>query len=84
MSIYPSAFCHECDAYIERDTSTERVPHAHLYDEEGTRLASFPARWSDEDILLALAFANRAFEHGVTAGKTHKIQELHRILELPK
>lgn len=86
MSISTPVLCHPADATIVRvlsPVSPASDGNTQLYDDEGTALASFPASWSDDDIHRALAFANRAYALGVTAGKVQKIREFHKLLAFP-
>ncbi len=83
MSINTPVLCHPADASIERFGLDKQNPRAQLYDDEGTELASFPASWPDDEILRVLAFANRAYALGVTAGKVQKIREFHKLLAFP-
>jgi hypothetical protein len=70
--------CHPEDSFIDRPLNN----NAQLCDEEGMLLASFPSRWSDEDILIALEFANRAYAQGVEAGQKAKAAEVRSVLNI--
>lgn len=52
--------CHKSDAFIDRPENGLVT----LSDEEGNVLWTFPRDWSDADVYLALAFANKAYERG--------------------
>lgn len=76
--------CHPQDSLINRPLDENPGPNAkaHLLNEEGMRLASFPNRWSDEDIIIALDFANRAYAQGVEAGQKAKAAEVRSVLNI--
>ncbi|AXV99244.1 hypothetical protein CJO80_27215 (plasmid) [Ralstonia solanacearum] len=68
-------FCHFEDCSIERTCA-----HAELRDEEGRLLLSVPSTWSDKQIQIALAFANRTYAKGVEFGKDLKSGEVRACL----
>jgi hypothetical protein len=67
------------DCHVERtENNTGQV--AELYDSEGDMVWSFPANFTDEQIMDALEFANHAYKFGVGIGYERKAEEIRRIL----
>ena len=74
------SFLLETDAIIERTTGDHAV--INLCDDEGMEVFRFPVSWSDEQVLLALRFANLLFDRGLRMGKLLKSQEIRSCLEM--
>lgn len=55
-----------------------------LYGDEGDLLFRFKGQVSDAQVDDALAFANKAYDSGVRAGKTLKALEIRNALEIPQ
>lgn len=70
------------DCVIARERNSFDTPVALLCDDEGVTLFEFPQSWSDEDIHLALRFANQTFASGVRLGVNRKIREIKACLEI--
>lgn len=51
-----------------------------LLDEEGEVLWCFPWEWSDDQVWLALDFANRAYDSGFSSGKFLQQFEIRKAL----
>lgn len=56
--------CAKEDVFIDRSQKHRVV----LMDNDGAFSRPFPSSWSDENILLALEFANQAYEIGRAVG----------------
>lgn len=67
------------DCRVER---TENVTGqvAELYDSEGDKVWTFPAAFTDEQIMVALEFANHAYKFGIGIGAERKAEEIRRVL----
>jgi hypothetical protein len=70
------------DAWIDRDV-IGRPDIAQLRDNDGGICFDFPKDWTDEQIMKALAFANKTYEVGVRMGKREKARQMRLILEEP-
>jgi hypothetical protein len=70
------------DAWIDR-TPLGCTGIAQLRDNDGSIYFYFPEDWTDDQIMKALAFANKAYEVGVRAGKREKARQMRFILEEP-
>lgn len=68
MNINRAMYLNKNDAVIERDDK-DYPNSAVLYDEEWNFLFRFNDEWTDEQILTALDFANKAHAHGYNRGK---------------
>lgn len=71
-------YAHREDCSIDRTTESTS---ALLRNSEGDVLQRFHPSWSDEQIFLALSFANRAYASGVAVGKWQKANEIKKALE---
>lgn len=72
-------FLDEADAIIARPTVGRLV--VNLFDRDGF-VFSFPASWTDDQVKLALRFANYRYDRGVKVGKRRKVQEIRASLEI--
>jgi hypothetical protein len=67
-------YCPTDEVTIVREST-----RANLYDAE-IYLGSFPGEWSDEQIKMALDFANLAYDCGVKSGERAKATEIRQAL----
>lgn len=67
------------DVIIMRDVA-DYPYQAVLYDNDGEYLYAFPDTWTDEQILYALGFANRAHAWGYARGQIAKAAEVRRAI----
>lgn len=63
--------CHVEDCTVERENA-----RAKLRNEEGQLLLSVPDSWTDAQIKIVLAFANRTYANGIEFGKQLKAVEI--------
>lgn len=75
-------YLHPADAHIERKDNGFGKQVAVLRDEEGVRIMEFPAVLTDEQIMLALSFANHLYAKGIEAGKARKAAEIKACLQI--
>lgn len=73
-----NVYAHQEECSIDRTTEPTS---ALLRNCEGDVLQRFHPIWSDEQIFLALSFANRTYERGVAVGKWQKANEIKKALE---
>ena len=73
MNIY---FVHKDDAFIQEESNTKVLRD----NEEGTRLYTFPISWTDEQIFIALEFANLTYSKGILYGKKLKAEEIRSVI----
>lgn len=74
-------FIHAEDCDIERD-SLHPTRSADLVDREGGCIYHFNENWSDDQIWMALDFANQLYEKGRKIGRAEKAREIRSALEL--
>lgn len=72
-------FLDESDAIIDRPP--EGRPIVNLFDEDGF-VFSFPGDWTDEQVKVALRFANHSYDRGIRVGNRRKAQEIRAALEI--
>lgn len=72
-------YVHQSDCEIERDHA-DYPASAALLDFEGEVVYRFDEDWSDDQIWMALAFANKLYDAGVKIGKEDKAREIKRAL----
>jgi hypothetical protein len=70
---------HKEDCHVER-AEKKGCPVAELYDCEGEKVWDFPGSFTDEQIMVALAFANHTFKAGINIGVERKAEEIRRVL----
>lgn len=68
---------HREDAQVIR-----RDGFAILFDCDGNSVHCFADSWTDEQIMTALDFANKAFDMGIERGKMEKVNEIRSALGL--
>ncbi len=75
-------YCHPQDAFIREDEREMTKGEKLLYSCDGDLLFAFPGpgEWTDEQIMIALDFANQAFERGVIFGRSEKAYEMRKAL----
>jgi len=75
-------YCHPTDAKIIEDEREFTKGEKLLYNCDGDILFAFPGpgEWADEQIMMALDFANEAFAAGVRYGRTEKAYEVRKAL----
>lgn len=66
-------FLDEADAIIKRPTEGRSI--VNIFDEDGF-VFSFPAGWTDDQVKVALRFANYGYDRGIKVGKRRKAQEI--------
>lgn len=64
------------------DSEKKFVPMVRLTDEEGCNLFNFPDTFTDEQIKVAVAFANQSYRIGKAHGANDKAHEIHASLGL--
>ena len=69
------------DCWIRRD-DPERPDRAVLMDCDGYVVHDFPADWTDDQVMAALAFANKAYQVGYECGGSMKARDIRRALEV--
>lgn len=74
------SFLHEQDSFVDRVDNGFGTEVAKLCDEEGACVFTFPVAWSDEQIRLALQFANKTYQLGVERGQGRKAAEIRACL----
>ena len=80
--LHPSdGYLHPDDAYIDRQVDGA-INRAVLRDEEGNEVHIFPKDWTDEQIKLALLFANKLYAKGVERGKYLKAYEIRQVIDV--
>lgn len=72
-------FRYQADCHIER-TDNMKGPVAELHDCEGDKVWTFPASFTDEQIMAALAFANYTYRVGISVGSERKAEEIRSVL----
>ncbi|MDD5305573.1 MAG: hypothetical protein PHS14_20940 [Elusimicrobia bacterium] len=72
-------YCHPVDAWIDREV-LDLPEIARLRNTEGDKLFDFPAAWTNDQIMIALDFANKAFERGLALGRADKAFEIRKAL----
>lgn len=72
---------HPQDCYIEREHKDYKAS-AVLMDCDGEVVRVFDENWTDEQIFAALAFANHAYDKGVTLGQWKKASEIRKALDI--
>lgn len=72
-------YLHAQDAVIEREGEGE-LKIANLYDCDGELRYHFPASWTDDQIMYAIGFANRAYSQGVAHGEWSKAAHVRAVL----
>lgn len=65
------------DVWIHRDGQSDL---ARLYDCNGDLLGVFPHTMTDDQIMIALSFANTWFARGVERGQLMKAEQLRAVL----
>lgn len=73
---------HEVDCSVERTESIEGAV-AELYDSDGDKVWTFPASFTDGQIMAALAFANHTYKRGISVGVERKAAEIRSVLGVP-
>lgn len=68
-------YIHLNDIEIIRDKDSVK-----LYDCEGTNFFSFPVSFTDEQIIVTVMFANKAYDSGYHYGRLVKIDEIKKVL----
>ena len=74
------AFCSLNELLIDRHPGF--LPFVGLFGEEGEPLGQLPAAWTDEDIKIAVRFANKAYSHGYDRGGRDKALDIQTALGL--
>ncbi len=64
------------------DSEKKFVPMVRLTDEEGGNLFNFPDSFTDEQIKVAVAFANQSYRIGKAHGANDKAHEIRASLGL--
>lgn len=64
------------------DSEKKFVPMVRLTDEEGGNLFNFPDSFTDEQIKVAVAFANQSYRIGKTHGANDKAHEIRASMGL--
>jgi hypothetical protein len=72
----------EKDVFIERVSVEGMAPYAELWDCDGERRFTFPGDMTDEQIMVALAFANKGFDKGLSLGRTRALYKVRSALGL--
>lgn len=72
-------FLNESDAIIDRPAGGR--PVVNLFDKDGF-VFRFPADWTDDQVKVALRFANQGYARGIQIGKRRKALELRTCLEI--
>lgn len=75
-------YVHPEDTWIDRDGAGINKDMAVLRDEEGAELGRFPGSWTDEQVKIALNFANRIYRKGIEMGKWEKAREIRSALDI--
>lgn len=75
-------YLHPEDCHIERTDNGFGKQIAVLRDDDGTHVTKFPDVWTDEQIMLALAFANSFYAKGIEQGKARKAAEIKACLQI--
>lgn len=57
-------------------------PNVGLFGEEQEPLGQLPFEWSDEDIRIAVQFANKAYSKGYEEGAMDKACDIRKVLGL--
>jgi len=74
-------YAYEEDCYIERDLESH-PGQAVLMTCDGDILLSVPQEWTDHQIIVALRFANKAYDCGHAAGQNKKVEGFKRLFEI--
>lgn len=75
-----SILLHKDDAWIDRQV-IGRPDITQLRDNDGCVYYNFPKEWTDIMIIESLAFANKAYNLGVEAGRREKAREIRDALD---
>lgn len=68
------------DAWIDREPFG-KIDTAQLRDIDGAIYFDFPKSWTDDQIMHALRFANKAYDIGNRAGRREKAAEIRRVID---
>jgi hypothetical protein len=71
---------HPGDCFVQRENDWALGEVAVLMDCDGETVHRFPAAWTDEQIMHALDFANKAYAKGLEFGKWAKAREIRKCL----
>lgn len=67
-------------AVIDHDNFFGGQKRPVLCDNKDREIWMFPSDWSSEQIMVALEFANNAYDKGVTEGMRRKQEQIKKVL----
>lgn len=68
------------NAVIEHDNFLGGQKRPVLCDKKDNEIWTFPSGWSNEQIMVALEFANHAYDKGVNEGMRRKQEQIKKVL----
>ena len=73
-------YLHKEDATLGRRMEGNTPEYVELYDCDGNKLYTFPGAMTNEQIMVAIDFANKIYSIGVETGKKQKLCQIQSAL----